>query len=499
MGKKKKFDKKSSITFKLVHRSQRDPLVADERAPQHVLVPVNNDFKTRVDNDCKTRLNNNDIQLTKDQRIEEQRKFGIYFDDDYNYLQHLRDVNPLTEWQPIYDQKDDQNSVETKSNQIQFPSSLFASNVEEKEGLLNKGVLPIGPQLDWDPDLVAAMDEDFDFNDPNNQIDDDFVLQAEDIEDVDEDDEWEDMSDSEDINNEELDEENESTLCGDNHSLSDEKNQMFSDEETKSHFTNYSMSSSVIRRNENLRILDQRFETLYEKEYANECDIGALDFDQIEGNIDPNNSQLMATLIKEYNDSKNHKEIYENVDSKSFSNHFIDKDYERNEDLTEIEIYENSKKGDKDRFDCESILSTYSTLYNHPKVIRESDRHPKSDRHLNRVKINERTGLPIGVFEKPGLTAKKLAKLDAINNSNDLSKISSKSVRSSASRLSVLSQRSKNESSEERNARKSALKEYRRERRAEKKANKLAFNTENMRQNKEIINLQKNLTSVKLS
>lgn len=498
MGKKKKFDKKSSITFKLVHRSQRDPLVADERAPQHVLVPVNNDYKTRVNNnnDCKTRLNNNDIQLTEHKRIEEQRKYGIYFDDDYNYLQHLRDVNPSTEWQPIYDQKDDQkddlkddqNSLKTKSNQIQFPSSLFASNVEEKEGLLNKAVLPIGPQLDWDPDLVAAMDEDFDFNDPNNQIDDDFVLQAEDIEDVDEDNEWEDMSDSE-----ELDEENESTLCGDNHSLSDLKNQMFSDEETKSHFTNYSMSSSVIRRNQNLTILDQRFETLYEREYANECDIGPLDFDEIEGNIDPNNSELMASLIQEYNDSKNHKEIYENVDSKSFPNHFIHKDYERNEDLTQIEIYENSKKGDKERFDCESILSTYSTLYNHPKVIRESGRH------LNRVKINERTGLPIGVLEKPGLTAKKLAKLDAINNSNDLSKIGSKSVRSSASRVSVLSQRSKNESSSERNARKSALKEYRRERRAEKKANKLAFSTEHIRQNKEIINLQKNLTSVKLS
>jgi protein LTV1 len=497
MGKKKKFDKKSSITFKLVHRSQRDPLIADERAPQHVLVPVNH-YKTRDNNDCKTRVNNNnDIQLTKDQRIEEQKKYGIYFDDDYNYLQHLRDVNPLTEWQPIYDEKDDQkdgqNSVKTKSNQIQFPSSLFASNVEEKEGLLNKGVLPIGPQLDWDPDLVAAMDEDFDFNDPNNQIDDNFILQAEDVEDDDEDNEWEDMSDSEDINNEELDEENESTLCGDNHSLSDGKHQMFSDEETKSHFTNYSMSSSVIRRNENLTILDHRFETLYENEYANDCDIGALDFDEIEGNIDPNNSELMASLIQEYNDSKNHKEVYENIDSKSFPNHFIDKDYERNEDLTQIEIYENTKKGDKERFDCESILSTYSTLYNHPKVIRESDRH------LNRVKINERTGLPIGVLEKPGLTAKKLAKLDAINNSNDLSKISSKSVRSSASRISVLSQRSKNESSSERNARKSALKEYRRERRTEKKANKLAFNTEHIRQNKEIINLQKNLTSVKLS
>lgn len=25
--------------------------------------------------------------------MEEQRKFGIYFDDDYNYLQHLKETN----------------------------------------------------------------------------------------------------------------------------------------------------------------------------------------------------------------------------------------------------------------------------------------------------------------------------------------------------------------------------------------------------------------------
>ena len=35
---------------------------------------------------------------------------------------------------------------------------------------------------------------------------------------------------------------------------------MFMDEETKSRFTSYSMSSSVIRRNEGLTLLDDRFE-----------------------------------------------------------------------------------------------------------------------------------------------------------------------------------------------------------------------------------------------
>ena len=36
----------------------------------------------------------------------------------------------------------------------------------------------IGPQLDWDPDIVAGLDEDFDFDDPENQLADDFIVQA---------------------------------------------------------------------------------------------------------------------------------------------------------------------------------------------------------------------------------------------------------------------------------------------------------------------------------
>jgi len=37
----------------------------------------------------------------------------------------------------------------------------------------------VGPQLDWDPDVVAGLDVDFDFDDPNNILEDDFVTIAE--------------------------------------------------------------------------------------------------------------------------------------------------------------------------------------------------------------------------------------------------------------------------------------------------------------------------------
>ena len=37
---------------------------------------------------------------------------------------------------------------------------------------------PRGPLIGWDPDIVEALDEDFDLDDPENLLDDDFVLKA---------------------------------------------------------------------------------------------------------------------------------------------------------------------------------------------------------------------------------------------------------------------------------------------------------------------------------
>jgi len=61
---------------------------------------------------------------------------------------------------------------------VQLPSSVFASQVEENVGLLNKAAPESGLRLDLDPDVVAAMDEDFDYDDPENQLEDDFIALA---------------------------------------------------------------------------------------------------------------------------------------------------------------------------------------------------------------------------------------------------------------------------------------------------------------------------------
>lgn len=39
-------------------------------------------------------------------------------------------------------------------------------------------IFHLGPRLDFDPDIVAALDDDFDFDDPANLLEDDFILQA---------------------------------------------------------------------------------------------------------------------------------------------------------------------------------------------------------------------------------------------------------------------------------------------------------------------------------
>lgn len=148
----------------MVHRSQKDPLVADETAPQRVLVPVGDTQAAKTEKKAGDR----------EKRLEEQHKFGIYYDDGYDYLQHLRDVQSLSvEWQRVENTNVSKNSDDKEAPKINLPSSVFASNVEEKVGMLNKAA-PVSLQLDVDPDVVAAMDDDFDYDDPENLLEDNF-------------------------------------------------------------------------------------------------------------------------------------------------------------------------------------------------------------------------------------------------------------------------------------------------------------------------------------
>ncbi len=86
---------------------------------------------------------------TREHRLEEQRKLGVYFEDDYDYLKHLRDANELvavveercrigteTGGRVVHAGKD--VFVPPQSN-VQLPSSLFETpGVQLETGLLNQ-------------------------------------------------------------------------------------------------------------------------------------------------------------------------------------------------------------------------------------------------------------------------------------------------------------------------------------------------------------------------
>lgn len=452
--KKKSFiEKKKAVTFHLVHRSQRDPLAADEKAPQHVLLPT--------------------AKVEVEKRREEQRNFGVFFDDDYDYLQHLKEASGPSELVAAVDlslerevQLRDEEAESAAPTSIKLPSSVFASEFEEEVGLLNKAAPVSGPRLDMDPDIVAALDEDFNFDDPENLLEDDFILKANSSDprglagtggdEDDEDDEWEDTEDEDELDSD--------------GAFSDEEREfLFEDEETKTRFTEYSMTSSVMRRNEQLTLLDDRFEKFFEQ--FDDDEIGALDNAELEGYIEPDSNRLEEVIQDYYRqkekealrpDDLGPKElpVLEELDSSS------------DEELEAVVL-----EAPDEKWDCETIISTYSNIYNRPTVIAEPQK-PKP------IRVSARSGIPLDVLPSRGLTAKQAERMTRINDT-DLPRAATQP-------------RGRQESAEERRHRKQAVREERKERRVEKKANKTAFKEEKVRQEKQLLSLRTNVQGLKL-
>lgn len=464
----------------MVNRSQQDPLFVDENAPQHVLVPVSAPGRETDSRffGVASRASSSADKSDTEKRRKEQAKFGIYFDDDYDYLQHLREPGRNeVYWEPVQPAK----TAGAEKVSIQLPSSVFASEVEEEEGLMNKKAQQRpGPRPDWDPDVVAALDEDFNHDDPENQLEDDFMELA--MGGGDGDDE-ENVFKEEDEDGEYSDVDSNDAAISDDEELDGLGPLRFDREETKSRFTEYSMSSSVIRRNEQLSLLDDRFEKFYEQ--YDDPELGALDCEDIEGHVDINDDVLLQ-YAEQYRKERDEK--YDIAYDKQWDKERILKLQEVSsdeEEMVELEVEEVSQK----KWDCESILSTYSNIYNHPKLIEE----PKKRRSA-KISINPKTGLPMNVLgaDSGKLTIKSLAKLEQEESSHPPGGPKSLCDGSVISTLSVLSIRPKDETPEEKRERKKLLKEYRSERRIERKANTMAFKEEKKQQERSQLNTRAN-------
>ena len=75
--------------FQVVHRSQRDPLVNDPEASQHVLKAVvrGNERKGKTREELEAMIDTSKERAN----VGEASLYGIYYDDtDYDYMQHLK-------------------------------------------------------------------------------------------------------------------------------------------------------------------------------------------------------------------------------------------------------------------------------------------------------------------------------------------------------------------------------------------------------------------------
>lgn len=281
-----------------------------------------------------------------------------------------------------------------------MPSSVFASEYEEDEGLLRKAAPVPGPRPDLEPDIVAALDDDFDFDDPDNQLDDNFIELAMGGE-GDEGDDVEDSSEKSDFSFDSNCDMSDVDSNEENDQLGPLRSRRFDNEETKSRFTEYSMSSSVMRRNKQLSLLDDRFEEFYKNYEENE--IGALDCEEIEGNVELN-EDLLAQCMGEFEHNGNDLPYDRKWDEKRIQK--ILEEESSDEELIELEVDDDEEEK---KWDCQSMLSTYSNKYNHPKVISEVRRKPTS-----KIQINQKTGIPTNVFhgENAQLTLKSITKLN---------------------------------------------------------------------------------------
>ena len=327
--------------------------------------------------------------------------------------------------------------------------------------------------LSLDPDIVAAMDDakEAGEGDSEDEMEDDFVAQLME--------EGEGSSAEGDWSDEEGSDMDSDFGGGRSEDEEDDEVpslQSWSGEETATKFTNYSMSSSCIRRNAQLTLQDDKFERFFDQ--YSDGEEGALEGEEIEGTLDEE-GQRMENLLAEHNEEK--RTARQQLErEKEVARRVLEQD--DCEEMEEI-VLPVDAEAKREQWDAETILTTYSTLYNHPKLISE----PKK---LGPIQLSSKTGIPKDTLGR-GLTSAALKQLDLENNINDAED-------DLKSRMTECSVRPKHETKEEKKARKMEVKMVRKERREEKKANSLAFKSEKMRQEKININVKNNVQGIKI-
>ncbi|KAL1926005.1 hypothetical protein VTP01DRAFT_7098 [Rhizomucor pusillus] len=516
MGKKPFIDRKQAKHYHLVHRSQKDPLINDSEASDRVLHEVipSNLHKHKTKEEIQA-IKHKPVELTPDEidrRVGQAAMHGIYFDDtaEYDYTQHLRAIGESTEAVFLEAPKKEEKPKRSKElefrdkkGDIELPADVLPSNVEMSVGVMNQSSgLEGGLQPDMDPRLREIMEALEDEEYVDEELDDDFFeeLNAEGDPYV-PDDEEEEYYEEEEV----MDENGgyDWRAAFRNFKRQQDRRQADSDDEfeddlveRRSRMTGFSVSSSAMHRNPQLTLLDARFDKI-EEEYMNDNSedeefegelleeradfedilddfldkyeiVGRkmqpkLDGETAEQKLDKVREALLATTLSD------------DEDKASVST--VRRSHTRNsKDSTDnVEIWERPVKY-REAWDCQSVLSTYSNLENHPKLI--SDRGPKK-----KILIDSKTGMPSLVQVDKKNRKPRQEELEKVQEEEE-EEAGSGEDEEEQQRINTGIPRSKNETKEEKRARKAAVKEAKRNRREAKKNTKEAFKQEENRQRK---------------
>ncbi|KAI0660529.1 Low temperature viability protein-domain-containing protein [Cubamyces menziesii] len=511
--------------FQVVHRSQRDPLIHDPEASKHVLKPVQrSNLKGKSRADLEQLLSPAELAHDKARpNIGEAALYGIYYDDtDYDYMQHLKPVGLQEDgvdsmWVEAPTKSQSKGKGKDALALLGLPEDALASKSELPRNYEAQENIPssiAGFQPDLDPHLRQVLEalEDDAFVDegleddffgelvkdgeraPDEHVE--FEFREEGLQDGDA-----HAHDAREGGDDAEDESWEARFARFKQAQKSAPQEEGSDLDTYSEgadtvgtlprlpviggkrrrkgtsdASGYSMSSSSMWRNEHLTVLDERFDQI-QREYEDsdedddeEASLGDLDeapdliasredfesmmdeflekYEVISGKMRPvlpgTATEKLDTIRKALGEAK----IRDDAESEP----------EDDDILMPLDIDDK-----KDRWDCETILTTYSNLENHPRLIRA-----RSNKPVPKIRLDPKTGLP-SVSEEP--SSKKQSQLDSATDEEDDPR---------PARVTIA--RKKDETPEEKKARKQAVKAERQARRTEKKATRESFSKEVKRQ-----------------
>ncbi|CAI9262362.1 unnamed protein product [Lactuca saligna] len=507
MGRKKKFiDKKKSATFQLIARDSSDPNYTEGPSGDRVFVRVDGNseqpFFDEHDGELSDEDDPNGIfdDAPEDYSGEESGGRGRqttagrlgrgsslpdhvrreilelgFPDDGYNYLSHLRDIKDTGGGSAYYQNPKavlDQLPRDVKAYDA---SRIEVSKANDENSYKNSiygvavNTVPVRIQKAIDPEVAALLDDSdvSRFGSDVEDLEEDFVFNA-------------NLPDeSEDV---ELD--NKFTFIGET-SLNSKK------EEHPTHYSqdkivensginevkNHNLETVVSSKPRERRLLDEQFDLLELQEYGTESEDefenATSEDDEFHDSLESKlnnvtlnpktntleNDENYKVLVHEKDMEEEPVSLETAADLRPRCIEYAEK-FENENDKEDV-VFEESSSDESEKWDCETIITTYSNLDNHPGKIQD----PGVKRKRLTEKVVNAFGNPTHVISLKG---KERIPVDFLPNGRngigDGGKEKSK-VKNLVKPKKVIGQESK----EEKKERKAALKEERREARRVKK------------------------------